>query len=50
MTQEEAITKARAQYEREGEIEFDDQPKVSMADPKRGAYVQAWVWVYADEG
>jgi len=50
MTQPAAITNARAQDEKEGESECDDQPKVSMADPKRGADVHAWVWVSADEG
>ena len=30
---------------RDGEVEVDDNAKVSMgSDP--GAYVQAWVWVY----
>ncbi|MGD0267196.1 MAG: hypothetical protein ABSD47_19945 [Candidatus Methylomirabilota bacterium] len=50
MTQQAAITTARAQDEKEGESECDDQPQVSMADPKRGADVHAWVWVSADEG
>ena len=35
-------------YEDEGTIEFDDEPKVSHGDDI-GAYVQAWVWVYASQ-
>ena len=39
---------AKAQYQREGEIEIDDNAVVSYgSDP--GAYVQAWVWVGAYE-
>lgn len=38
------ITAARAQYQREGSIEIDDNAVVSRgSDP--GAYVAAWVWV-----
>ena len=33
---------------REGELEIDDTAPVSMGDDD-GAYVQAWVWVTADE-
>lgn len=32
-------------YSSEGEIEIDDDAKVSRGDDP-GAYVQAWVWVY----
>jgi uncharacterized C2H2 Zn-finger protein len=36
---------AREEYHRDGEIEFDDDAKVSIGDPCEGAYVQAWVWI-----
>lgn len=39
--------KAREKYGSEGEIEIDDNAVISRGDDK-GAYVQAWVWVYAD--
>lgn len=45
MTDEEYVTAARAQYQKDGEIEVDDGAKVSRGDDP-GAYVQAWVWVY----
>jgi hypothetical protein len=35
---------ARQFHELEGEIEIDDDAKVSESDGN-GAYVQAWVWV-----
>lgn len=52
---------ARSQYEREGEIEIDDDAEVSFAhDHERGepchnadpdgAYVQAWLWVDLEAG
>ena len=31
----------------DGDIDFDDEPKVSASDD--GAYVQAWVWVSKEE-
>lgn len=42
---EDYIAAARSKYHRDGEIEIDDEPKVSRGDDP-GAYVQAWVWVY----
>ena len=40
---------ARAQWARDGEIEFDNNAVVSLPDaedgPELGAYVAAWVWV-----
>jgi hypothetical protein len=37
---------ARIQFEKDGELEFDDIPKVSKNDAgEDGAYVQCWVWV-----
>lgn len=35
---------AMRRLEREGELEFDDLPLVSIGSDD-GAYVQAWVWV-----
>ena len=45
------IEQARNDYEREGEIEIDDNAKISRAkgNPECGAYVQAWVWVSDEE-
>jgi hypothetical protein len=47
------IEAARRQYHRDGEIEVADPDEslavVSCADPEQGAYVQAWVWVRADQ-
>jgi len=43
---------ARQQWQTEGEIEIDDNAKVSQAEGKpdgNGAFVQGWVWVYLDE-
>ena len=39
---------ARAEYEREGEVEIDDNAVISRGDDA-GAYVQAWVWVSDEE-
>ena len=39
--------RARDLYHREGQLEVDDGAPVSKGDDD-GAYVQAWVWVYAD--
>lgn len=35
-------------YERDGEVEIDDNAPLSKAkgNPDKGCYVQAWVWVY----
>lgn len=49
----EEIARARAEYQREGEIEIDDDAKVSRAEgnPDCGCFVQAWVWLPdEDEG
>lgn len=41
---------AKLKYESEGSVEFDDEPIISYSpDEGDGAYVQAWVWVGADE-
>ena len=42
------ILKAREQYQKDGEIEIDDNAVVSRGDPD-GAYVAAWVFVYKPE-
>ena len=39
---------AHNQYHRDGEIEVDDNAVVSQGNDS-GAYVAAWVWVYAKE-
>lgn len=41
------IAAARIKREDEGEIEFDDNPKVAHSNG--GAYVAAWVWVNDNE-
>ncbi len=43
-TDKQYIDAARLQYESEGEVEFDDDARISHGDDP-GAYVQAWVWV-----
>lgn len=47
-TDEQMREAAKNEYEREGEIEIDDNAAVSRGDDT-GAYVQAWVWVSFDE-
>lgn len=41
------IELARNEHEHDGEVEIDDDAKLSEADdnPDNGCYVQAWVWV-----
>ena len=45
------IAAARSLYQSEGEIEIDDNAKVSKAEgnPDNGAFVQGWVWVSDEE-
>lgn len=40
---------ARRDHEVEGELEFDDAPKVSIGADGNGAYVAAWRWISNDE-
>lgn len=42
------VSTARAQYNRDGEVEIDDNAVVSRGDDG-GAYVAAWVWVDAQD-
>lgn len=44
LSDNEIIELARDQYEREGELEIDDNAVVSHGSDT-GAYVQSWVWV-----
>jgi hypothetical protein len=50
-TDKQYIETARALYQKDGEVEIDDNLGTEMVsrgeDP--GAYVQAWVWVYASD-
>ena len=41
------LARAQEQYQKDGEVEFDDGAKVSQSRSMdgAGAYVQAWVWV-----
>lgn len=50
-TTKQMIAAARSQYQTEGEIEIDDNAKVSRAEgnPDNGAFVQAWVWISDEE-
>jgi len=48
LTDKEAIKAARAEHQRDGECEVDDNAKTSRGSD-RGCYVQAWVWVYWPE-
>ena len=38
------VAMARDEYQRDGEVEVDDNAKLSEGDDN-GTYVQAWVWV-----
>ena len=42
---------AKKLYHREGEVEIDENAKLSKAlgNPDRGCYVEAWVWVSDEE-
>ena len=42
-------TRAKELYCEEGQIEVDDNARVSIGDDD-GAYVEAWVWVPLKEG
>ena len=42
------IEGARQHHEKDGELEFDAHPLVSVSD-EQGAYVLGWVWVRDDE-
>ena len=41
------LARAQEEYQKDGEVEFDDNAMVSQAigPGNDGAYVQAWVWV-----
>ena len=39
------IKAAKEEWEDGGELQFDDDPKVSREKDSSGAYVQCWVWV-----
>lgn len=45
------VEAAQRIHEHEGTIEVDDDATVSRAkgNQDKGAYVQAWVWVYDDD-
>ena len=51
LTRKQMIAAARSLYQSEGEIEIDDNAKVSRAEgnPDNGALVQGWVWVSDEE-
>jgi hypothetical protein len=40
--------RAKARFEREGELEIDDDAPVSQRE-EQGAYVQCWVWIDAPD-
>lgn len=42
------VRAARDKHHRDGEIEVDEDACISKGDDP-GAYVQAWVWVYAED-
>lgn len=50
-TRKQMIAAARSLYQSEGEIEIDDNARVSRAEgnPDNGAFVQGWVWVSDEE-
>ena len=41
------VRQARIDWQKEGEIEIDDDAKISRGDDP-GAYVAAWVWVHCE--
>ena len=43
------VAEARKRYQDAGQIEIDDNAKISISSADKGAYVQAWVWVYKTE-
>ena len=51
LTRKQMIAAARSLYQSEGEIEIDDNAKISRAEgnPDNGAFVQGWVWVSDEE-
>lgn len=51
MTDEQYRHAAREEFHEDGVIEIDPDAKVSRNDddPEEGAYVQAWVWVDAED-
>ena len=44
-TDEEFLAWARAHYQTDGEVEFDDDATIYQVEGGYGAYVQAFVWV-----
>ena len=48
ITDEQYRKAARTIYQEEGEVEIDDNAKISRDDDDEGVYVAAWVWVPAD--
>lgn len=42
------IDRAKKMYHKEGEIEIDDNAKISEGDTD-GCYVEAWVWLPKEE-
>lgn len=42
------IYEARAKYDTD-DVEIDDNPKVSRSSDLSGAFVQAWLWIPADD-
>ena len=40
---------AREKFNRDGELEFDDDSVVSLARADDGAYVSGWYWIYAED-
>ena len=57
LTARQVVKLASDKYHEEGRLEIDPtatdlqaKARVSCADPTRGAYVQAWVWIDFPEG
>ena len=43
------LARAQEVYQVDGEVEFDDDAKVSQNDVGQGAYVEAGVWIEFEE-
>lgn len=43
------VDTAIARYQRDGQLEIDDNAEVSVSPVDSGAYVQCWLWIEDEE-
>lgn len=53
-TDKQYVAAAKAIFQKDGELEFDDKPGTRLVskapgNPDGGAYVACWQWVYDDQ-